>query len=163
MQKVFGAAGDRLVIEERLDGQEASVLAITDGSTIVTLQPAQDHKAAYDGDIGPNTGGMGAYCPAPLVSDEKLAWIEEHILVPTVHAMNRARRPFRGVLYAGVMMTFQGPKVLEFNCSLRRSGVPADVDATEDRFAGFAGRRGRRQARPRCRPWSGTRGRRSAW
>ncbi len=115
LEKVFGAAGDRLVIEERLDGQEASVLAITDGSTIVTLQPAQDHKAAYDGDVGPNTGGMGAYCPAPLVDDEKLAWIEEHILVPTVHAMNRARRPFRGVLYAGVMMTYQGPKVLEFN------------------------------------------------
>ena len=115
LQKIFGAAGDRLVIEERLDGQEASVLAITDGSTIVTLQPAQDHKAAYDGDVGPNTGGMGAYCPAPLVNDEKLAWIEEHVLVPTVHAMNRARRPFRGVLYAGMMMTFQGPKVLEFN------------------------------------------------
>jgi phosphoribosylamine--glycine ligase len=115
LQKVFGAAGDRLLIEERLDGQEASVLAITDGRTIVTLQPAQDHKAAYDGDVGPNTGGMGAYCPAPLVNDEKLAWIEEHILVPTVHAMNRGRRPFRGVLYAGVMMTFQGPKVLEFN------------------------------------------------
>jgi len=114
-QKVFGAAGDRLVMEERLDGQEASVLAITDGNTIVTLQPAQDHKAAFDGDLGPNTGGMGAYCPAPLVDDEKLAWIEQHILVPTVHAMNRARRPFRGVLYAGVMMTFQGPKVLEFN------------------------------------------------
>ena len=114
-EKVFGAAGDRLIIEERLDGQEASVLAITDGSTIVTLQPAQDHKAAYDGDIGPNTGGMGAYCPAPLVDDEKLAWIEEHVLVPTVHAMNRARRPFRGVLYAGLMMTYQGPKVLEFN------------------------------------------------
>jgi phosphoribosylamine--glycine ligase len=115
IRKVFGSAGDRLVIEERLDGEEASVLAITDGSTIVTLQPAQDHKAAYDGDIGPNTGGMGAYCPAPLVNDEKLAWIEEHVLVPTVHAMNRARRPFRGVLYAGMMMTFQGPKVLEFN------------------------------------------------
>jgi len=115
MKKVFGAAGDRLVIEERLDGQEASVLAITDGATIVTLQPAQDHKAAYDGDLGPNTGGMGAYCPAPLVNDETLAWIESHIFVPTVHAMNRARRPFRGVLYAGLMMTFQGPKVLEFN------------------------------------------------
>jgi phosphoribosylamine---glycine ligase len=114
-KKVFGAAGDRLIIEERLDGQEASVLAITDGSTIVTLPPAQDHKAAFDGDTGPNTGGMGAYCPAPLVNDETLAWIEQHILVPTVHAMNRARRPFRGVLYAGVMMTFQGPKVLEFN------------------------------------------------
>ena len=114
-QKIFGAAGDRLVIEERLDGQEASVLAITDGRTIVTLQPAQDHKPAYDGDVGPNTGGMGAYCPAPLVDDEMLHWIEEHILVPTVHAMKRSRRPFRGVLYAGLMMTNQGPKVLEFN------------------------------------------------
>jgi phosphoribosylamine--glycine ligase len=116
MQKVFGAAGDRLVLEERLDGEEASVLAITDGSTIVTLQPAQDHKAAFDGDLGPNTGGMGAYCPAPLVNGEKLAWIEEHILVPAVHAMKRKKRPFKGVLYAGIMMTYQGPKVLEFNC-----------------------------------------------
>ncbi len=114
-EKVFGQAGDRLVIEERLDGQEVSVLAITDGQTILTLQPAQDHKAAFDGDTGPNTGGMGAYCPAPLVSDEMLHWIEEHVLVPTVHAMKRARRPFRGVLYAGLMVTKQGPKVLEFN------------------------------------------------
>ena len=116
MQKIYGAAGDRLVLEERLDGEEASVLAITDGSTIVTLQPAQDHKAAFDRDVGPNTGGMGAYCPAPLLNDEKLAWIEEHILVPAVHAMKRAKRPFKGVLYAGIMMTYQGPKVLEFNC-----------------------------------------------
>ncbi|MEN6450940.1 MAG: phosphoribosylamine--glycine ligase [Thermoguttaceae bacterium] len=111
----FGQAGNRLVIEERLDGQEASVLAITDGQTIVTLQPAQDHKAAFDGDTGPNTGGMGAYCPAPLVDDAMLHWIEEHVLVPTVHAMKRDRRPFRGVLYAGLMITKQGPKVLEFN------------------------------------------------
>ncbi len=115
LEKIFGEAGNRLVIEERLEGQEASVLAITDGSTIVTLQPAQDHKPAFDGDEGPNTGGMGAYCPAPLVNDEIIAWIEEHVLVPTVHAMQRAKRPFRGVLYAGMMMTGQGPKVLEFN------------------------------------------------
>jgi phosphoribosylamine---glycine ligase len=113
--KVFGSAGNRLVIEERLDGQEVSVLAITDGQTIVTLQPAQDHKAAFDGDTGPNTGGMGAYCPTPLIDDEMLHWVEERILVPTVHAMKRARRPFRGVLYAGLMITNQGPKVLEFN------------------------------------------------
>jgi phosphoribosylamine--glycine ligase len=113
--KEFGRAGDRLVIEERLHGQEASVLAITDGQTIVTLQPAQDHKPAFDGDQGPNTGGMGAYCPAPLVDDAAMHWIEEHILVPTVHAMKRSRRPFRGVLYAGLMMTNQGPKVLEYN------------------------------------------------
>ncbi|HLA84976.1 MAG TPA: phosphoribosylamine--glycine ligase, partial [Thermoguttaceae bacterium] len=114
-QRAFGSAGNRLVIEERLDGQEASVLAITDGRTIVTLQPAQDHKPAFDGDTGPNTGGMGAYCPAPLVTDEQLQWIEEHVLVPTVHAMQRAKRPFSGVLYAGLMMTNQGPKVLEYN------------------------------------------------
>ena len=115
LEKAFGAAGDRMIIEERLDGQEASVLALTDGQTIVTMQPAQDHKPAYDGDTGPNTGGMGAYCPAPLVDDAMLHWIEEHVLVPTVHAMKRARRPFRGVLYAGLMMTNQGPKVLEYN------------------------------------------------
>ncbi len=113
--RAFGSAGDRLVIEERLHGEEASVLAVTDGKTIVTLQPAQDHKPAHDGDTGPNTGGMGAYCPAPLVDDEMLHWIEEHVLVPTVHAMKRARRPFRGVLYAGLMVTNQGPKVLEYN------------------------------------------------
>ena len=113
--KEFGDAGNQLIIEERLDGQEASVLAITDGRTIVTLPPAQDHKRAYDGDTGPNTGGMGAYSPAPLVTEEILHRIEEHILVPTVHAMKRARRPFQGVLYAGVMLTHQGPKVLEYN------------------------------------------------
>ena len=113
--KAFGAAGDLVLIEERLTGQEASVLAVTDGRTLVTLQPAQDHKAAHDGDTGPNTGGMGAYCPAPLVDDEKLHWIEEHVLVPTVHAMKRAKRPFSGILYAGLMMTHQGPKVLEYN------------------------------------------------
>ncbi|MCL2119013.1 MAG: phosphoribosylamine--glycine ligase [Planctomycetaceae bacterium] len=114
-EREFGAAGDRLMIEERLHGQEASVLAITDGETIVTLQPAQDHKAACDGDKGPNTGGMGAYSPAHIVDDRKLHWIEEHVFVPTVHALNRNDTPFKGVLYAGLMMTAQGPKVLEYN------------------------------------------------
>jgi phosphoribosylamine--glycine ligase len=114
-QLVFGDAGRRLVIEERLDGQEASVLAITDGRTILTLPPAQDHKPAYDNDTGPNTGGMGAYCPAPVVDDALLHWIEEHVLVPTVHAMKRGRTPFKGLLYAGLMITRQGPKVLEYN------------------------------------------------
>ena len=114
-QRVFGEAGNRLVIEERLHGEEVSVLAITDGQTLVTLPPAQDHKRAHDGDEGPNTGGMGAYCPAPLLDAAALHWVEEHILVPTVHAMKRARRPFRGVLYAGLMVTNQGPKLLEYN------------------------------------------------
>jgi phosphoribosylamine--glycine ligase len=111
----FGDAGDQIIIEERLDGEEVSVMAITDGRTIVTLPPAQDHKRAYDGDQGPNTGGMGAYSPTPLVDDATLGWIEEHVLVPTVHAMKRSRRPLRGILYAGLMLTNQGPKVLEYN------------------------------------------------
>ncbi|MDR0522429.1 MAG: phosphoribosylamine--glycine ligase [Planctomycetaceae bacterium] len=111
----FGSAGDRIVLEERLIGQEASVLAITDGKTIAVLPPAQDHKAAYDGDTGPNTGGMGAYSPAPVVDEKSLHWIEEYILVPTVHALNSGGTPFKGVLYAGLMMTKQGPKVLEYN------------------------------------------------
>ena len=114
-KKEFGDAGRRIVIEERLDGQEASVLAITDGRTILTLPPAQDHKPAFDGDKGPNTGGMGAYSPTPLVPDSMVRWIEEHILVPTVHTMMRSRHPFQGVLYAGLMVTHQGPKVLEYN------------------------------------------------
>jgi phosphoribosylamine--glycine ligase len=115
VEKEFGAAGDQLIIEDRLEGDEASVLAITDGHAIVTLVPAQDHKRAHDGDRGPNTGGMGAYTPTPLIDAERLHWIEEHVLVPVVHAMKRARSPFRGVLYAGLMITPQGPKVLEFN------------------------------------------------
>ena len=111
----FGDAGNQVVIEERLDGLEASVLAITDGRTILTLPAAQDHKPAYDLDQGPNTGGMGAYSPTPIVDEKLMHWIEEHVLVPTVHAMKRSRNPFRGVLYAGLMITRQGPKVLEYN------------------------------------------------
>jgi phosphoribosylamine--glycine ligase len=111
----FGAAGDRLVIEERLDGEEASVLAITDGKTLAVLPPAQDHKPAYDDDKGPNTGGMGAYCPAPLVDEAMLELVERDVLVPTVHTLKRSGIPFSGVLYAGLMVTNQGPKVLEYN------------------------------------------------
>jgi phosphoribosylamine--glycine ligase len=117
-KREFGDAGKQFIIEDRLDGQEASILAFTDGRTIVMLPPAQDHKRAHDGDTGPNTGGMGAYCPAPVVDDRTMSWIEEHILVPTVHAMKRSRQPFKGVLYAGVMLTNQGPKVLEYNVRL---------------------------------------------
>ena len=111
----FTAAAKGILIEERLDGVEVSVMAITDGRTIITLPPLQDHKAAYDHDQGPNTGGMGAYCPTPFVNSELLSEIESRILVPTVHAMRRAKVPFQGVLYAGLMLTAQGPKVLEFN------------------------------------------------
>jgi phosphoribosylamine--glycine ligase len=115
IRKEFGDAGNQLVIEERLHGQEASVLAITDGHTIITMPACQDHKRAHDGDTGPNTGGMGAYCPTPIITDQILANVEERILVPTVHQMKRSRRPFRGILYAGLMVTSQGMKVLEYN------------------------------------------------
>lgn len=115
VQRAFGAAGDVIVIEECLVGQETSILALVDGKTIIPLETSQDHKRAYDGDQGPNTGGMGAYSPAPLVTAELMDRIIDKILVPTVHALNVEGRPFRGILYAGVMVTNQGPKVLEFN------------------------------------------------
>jgi phosphoribosylamine--glycine ligase len=115
LKKEFGHAGNQLIIEETLHGQEASVLAFTDGHTLLTMPPCQDHKRAHDGDTGPNTGGMGAYCPTPLITDQLLQRVEEKILVPTVHQMKRSRRPFRGVLYAGLMVTGQGIEVLEYN------------------------------------------------
>ena len=114
-RREFGEAGNELIIEEKLVGPEASVLAITDGETILTLPAAQDHKPAHDGDTGPNTGGMGAYCPTPVVDEDLMTKIESDVLVPVVHAMKRARRPFKGILYAGLMLTPAGPKVLEFN------------------------------------------------
>ena len=115
-KKAFARAGEKILVEECLVGQEASVLAFTDGKTIAPLETAQDHKRLLDGDRGPNTGGMGAYSPTPLVSESALQQIIRESLVPTVHALNRERRRFKGVLYAGIMLTSGGPKVLEYNC-----------------------------------------------
>jgi phosphoribosylamine--glycine ligase len=115
VRRIFGQAGDRLLIEERLDGHETSVLALTDGRTIVPLESSQDYKRAFDHDEGPNTGGMGAFSPTPRVTPALMEQVEREILVPIVHALKRARRPFRGIIYAGLMLTNQGPKVLEFN------------------------------------------------
>ncbi|MCE9530052.1 MAG: phosphoribosylamine--glycine ligase [Planctomycetes bacterium] len=108
-------AGRQIVIEKRLDGEELSVLALVSGRAILPLPPTQDHKAVFDGDQGPNTGGMGAYCPAPKGTPELMAKIEEEVFVPVVHAMKRGRFPFKGLLYGGIMLTSQGPRVLEFN------------------------------------------------
>src|SRR5262249_47606780 len=117
VREEFGpAAGRLIVVEKRLEGEELSLQALVSGRAIVPLPPTQDHKRAFDGDTGPNTGGMGAYCPAPLASPELLAEVDAAVLVPMVHAMKRGRRPFRGLLYAGLMVTNQGPRVLEFNC-----------------------------------------------
>ncbi|MCI0637467.1 MAG: phosphoribosylamine--glycine ligase [Gemmataceae bacterium] len=117
VKEEFGrAAGRQIVIEKRLEGEELSVLALVSGRAIVTLAPAQDYKRAFDNDAGANTGGMGAYSPAPLATPDLLAEIESKALVPIVHALKRRRTPFRGVLYAGVLVTNQGPRILEFNC-----------------------------------------------
>ncbi len=115
-RRVFAEAGDTVVIEERLVGQELSVLALVDGEHIFVLDPAQDHKQVGEGDTGPNTGGMGAYCPTPLATEKVMAQIEREILVPTVDALRREGVRYMGVLYAGLMLTAGGPKVLEFNC-----------------------------------------------
>ena len=113
--KVFGNAGDQVVIEEFLTGQEVSLLAFTDGKTILPLESAQDHKAAFDDDKGPNTGGMGAYSPAPIFTEELKKKVVDEIMIPTVRAMAKEGRYYRGILYAGLMLTESGPKVLEFN------------------------------------------------
>ncbi len=111
----FGDAGEKVIVEERLKGPEVSVLALVDGRNIMILPTCQDHKRLADGGTGPNTGGMGAYCPAPIATDEIMERVEREILVPTVDALRRDGITFRGVLYAGLMLTPAGPKVLEFN------------------------------------------------
>ncbi|HBV96642.1 MAG: phosphoribosylamine--glycine ligase [Peptococcaceae bacterium BICA1-7] len=113
--RAFGSAGDKVVVEELLTGEEVSILAFTDGITVAPMLPAQDHKQVYDGDKGPNTGGMGAYAPAPVCTPELYKYALEKILQPTVAAMASEGRPYSGVLYAGLMVTAEGPKVLEYN------------------------------------------------
>ena len=115
-KREFGRAGDRVIVEEFLKGQEVSFLAITDGKTVIPLPPCQDHKAVFDGDKGPNTGGMGAYSPTPVITQKLKEEIMARIMIPTIKAMEKEGRPYKGVLYAGLMITKDGPKVLEYNC-----------------------------------------------
>lgn len=114
--RLFGDAGNRLVIEEFMEGEEVSILAITDGERFITLPAAQDHKAIFEGDKGPNTGGMGAYAPAPVIDDAMLDRIETEIIRPTIAGMKTEDRLYQGVLYAGLMITSEGPKIVEYNC-----------------------------------------------
>lgn len=111
----YGEAGHRVVIEEFLSGQELSLMAFVDGEVVIPMVPAQDHKPAYDGDKGPNTGGMGAYSPVPQMSEAEVENAVQTVLLPTVKAMINEGRPFTGILYAGLMMTTEGAKVIEFN------------------------------------------------
>jgi phosphoribosylamine--glycine ligase len=113
---IASSAGARVVVEELLTGPECSILAFVDRNSIYVMETAQDHKPVDDGDTGPMTGGMGAYSPAPIVTEEMLRSIERDILVPTVDGLVREGIEYRGVLYAGLMLTTNGPKVLEFNC-----------------------------------------------
>ncbi|MFC1715614.1 phosphoribosylamine--glycine ligase [Candidatus Poribacteria bacterium] len=121
LEREFGDAGSKVLVEECLEGEEASFIAFTDGKTIVPMSSSQDHKPIYDGDRGPNTGGMGAYSPAPVVTDEVHDLIMESVMKPTIAGMAAEGRPYKGVLYAGLMIIDGKPKVIEFNA---RCGDP---------------------------------------
>lgn len=112
----FKDAAGKILVEEYLFGEEASILAFSDGKHVIPLVSAQDHKRAYDNDEGPNTGGMGAYSPAPVVTDDIASRVLDEILIPTVKGMAKEGNPYKGILYAGLMITEEGPKVIEFNC-----------------------------------------------
>ena len=114
--RVFGEAGAQLLVEEFMEGEELSLFAITDGTNVIPLLPAQDHKRLLDGDVGPNTGGMGAYAPVSLAPAALVGEIAGSVLLPTLAALRNAGHPFTGLLYAGLMLTGEGPKVVEFNC-----------------------------------------------
>jgi phosphoribosylamine--glycine ligase len=115
-QRSLGAAGARVVVEEFLEGREASLMALVDGETVLPLAPAEDHKTVHDGDVGPMTGGMGTISPTPVLDDLAVARAVKEVLVPTARGLAADQRTFRGLLYAGLMITREGPRVLEFNC-----------------------------------------------
>lgn len=115
-ERRFGAASARVVVEEFMEGEEATVFALIDGEDVVVLQASQDHKRRYDGDLGPNTGGMGAYTPVPAVDPTLMERVEAEVLLPTARGLAAEGNPYRGLLYAGLMLTDRGPRVVEFNC-----------------------------------------------
>jgi len=116
IDKVFGSAGEKIVIEEKLSGEEATVLAFCDGETLIPMPASQDHKPIFDGDKGPNTGGMGAYAPAPVVDKEIWQKLEKEVFNNFLKGINEEKLDYRGIIYFGLMITQDGPKVLEFNC-----------------------------------------------
>ncbi len=118
VDREFGAAGEKLVLMEYLEGEEASITGFTDGEHVVCIVPSQDHKTIGEGDTGPNTGGMGAYAPAPVVTPQMQKAILERVMLPTVKALAAEGRPYKGILYGGLIITESGPRVIEFNCRL---------------------------------------------
>jgi phosphoribosylamine--glycine ligase len=132
VQGKFGAAGERILIEDYVSGEEASILAVTDGERIAVMMPSQDHKRLKDGDGGPNTGGMGAYAPAPVIDGKLLKTVTETVIKPTVTALAEEGAPYRGCLYAGLIVDFEGPKLLEFNCRFGDPEAQAVLPLLED-------------------------------
>ena len=139
VERAFGDAGDQVIVEERLSGPEISVLAFSDGDTVAVMPAAQDHKRAFDGDQGPNTGGMGAYAPSPLATESLLDDVRRTILQPSVDGMRAEGTPYVGVLFAGLMLTSRRPESARVQLSLWRSGnsgnppSAGNVDLLDDR------------------------------
>jgi phosphoribosylamine--glycine ligase len=133
--EVVGKAGSRLVIEECLIGEEVSFIVLSDGSNVLALEPTQDHKAVFDGDAGPNTGGMGAYCDARILDAAQRRFVMERVIEPSIGQMRAEGCPFTGFLYAGLMMTQAGPKVLEFNVRLGDPETQALLHSLDCDFA----------------------------
>ena len=134
-EKKFGTSASRVLVEEYLTGEEVSFMAVTDGKKCVPLAPAKDYKKAFDGDEGPNTGGMGSHSPAVVLSGEKAAEIMRTIIIPTVQGMAAEGRPYTGVVYAGLMLTPSGPKVLEYNCRFGDPETQVQMLRLEDDLA----------------------------
>ncbi|HEX8170129.1 MAG TPA: phosphoribosylamine--glycine ligase [Thermoanaerobaculia bacterium] len=134
-EKRFGTAASRILVEEFLTGEEVSFMVITDGKKFLPLAPAKDYKKAFDGDAGPNTGGMGAHSPAVVLTGETAAEIMRSVIIPTIQGMESEGRPYTGVLYAGLMLTSQGPKVLEYNCRFGDPETQVQMLRLEDDLA----------------------------
>ena len=146
----FGSAGDKVILEEKIEGPEVSIFALSDGEKLIVLPPAQDHKRLLDGDKGPNTGGMGAYAPAPLINEKDLQDLTELILIPTLEGLKRKNIKYIGVIYAGLMLTASGPKVIEFNCRFGDPECQALMPLMGEEFASvlFACARGELEKAP---------------
>ena len=137
IEKVFGESGENILIEEFLEGEEASVFAITDGINFVCLPPAQDHKKIGDNDTGKNTGGMGAYSPAPIVTNKIMEEVSKKIIEPILQTLNTEGKKFIGCLYVGLMLTAEGPKVIEFNCRFGDPEIQAVLPLVKGDFLGL--------------------------
>tara|TARA_Y100001968_G_scaffold321001_1_gene354746 strand:- start:1268 stop:2581 length:1314 start_codon:yes stop_codon:yes gene_type:complete len=147
----FGSAGDKVILEEKIEGPEVSIFALCDGEKLIVLPPAQDHKRLLEGDRGPNTGGMGSYAPAPLINDKDLNDLTELILIPTLKGLKKKKIQYIGVIYAGLMLTNTGPKVIEFNCRFGDPECQALMPLMGEEFASvlFACARGELEKAPK--------------